>query len=185
MSLATETEQRAAAAIAEQLKSLDKTHVGAAMSKLISASIGDAVVVMSKSPAYKFHTLADIEWLVMPAVLTGQIYLAELQHQDTGARAPVAVVTWASVSDDIDQRLRANPTNRIRLLPQEWRSGEHIWIVDVAGEPRAIAESMAHLASSEFIDHRVQVVTKDQSGQATIETLDALLARVKTAQVTP
>jgi hypothetical protein len=63
MSVATETEQQAAAGNAEQLKSLDKAHIGAAMSKLISAAIGDIVVVMSKSPAYKFHTLADIEWL--------------------------------------------------------------------------------------------------------------------------
>ncbi len=176
MSLATETEQQAAAAIAEHLKSLDKTHVGAALSKLISASIGDAVVVMSKSPAYKFHTLADIEWLVMPAVLTGQIYVAELQHQDTGARAPVAVVTWASVSDDIDQRLRANPTNRIRLLPQDWRSGEHIWIVDVAGEPRQIAATMAELFGTTWKNQAVHIVTPDAENKLRVELLSELLA---------
>jgi hemolysin-activating ACP:hemolysin acyltransferase len=138
--------------------------------KLISASIGDNCVVMSKSPAYKFHTLADIEWLVMPAVLTGQIYVAELQHQDTGARAPVAVVTWASVSDDIDQRLRTNPTNRIRLLPQEWRSGEHIWIVDVAGEPRAIADALAHLAETVWMARSVQLMST-QHGVTTAQSL--------------
>ncbi len=35
---------------AELLKGLDRTHVGAAMSKLISASIGDMVVVLSRAP---------------------------------------------------------------------------------------------------------------------------------------
>ena len=51
---------------------LDRTQVGAAISKLISASIGDLVVVMSKSPAHKHYSLADIEWMVLPPVLAGQ-----------------------------------------------------------------------------------------------------------------
>jgi hemolysin-activating ACP:hemolysin acyltransferase len=40
--------------------------VGAAASKLFAASVGDMVVVLSRSPSHKHYSLADIEWMVLP-----------------------------------------------------------------------------------------------------------------------
>jgi hypothetical protein len=45
------------------LKSLDKSHVGAAASRLFAASIGDMIVLQSRSSAHKHYSLADIEWM--------------------------------------------------------------------------------------------------------------------------
>ena len=118
---------------------ITRQHVGAAVSKLISASVGDLVVVMSKSPTYKFNTLADIEWLVLPAVLSGQYYVAELAHTEHGIRAPVAAVTWAAVSGEVSARLQANAGQRPRLKPEEWKSGENNWIIDTVGDPQYLA----------------------------------------------
>ena len=50
--------------------SIRPEHVGAAVSKLVSASIGDIAVVFSRSPRHKHYSLADIEWLIVPAVVT-------------------------------------------------------------------------------------------------------------------
>ena len=141
---------RAAAAIAQQLPVLDKRHVGAAMSKLISASIGDICVVMSKAPAYKFHTLADIEWLVLPAVLAGQFYIASFASEERGHQAPGGVVTWAKVSADVDQRLSNEGSSKRRLKPEEWTSGEHTWLIDVIGPPAVIDHALRQLASSDL-----------------------------------
>jgi hemolysin-activating ACP:hemolysin acyltransferase len=174
MSVATETEQQAAAGNAEQLKSLDKAHIGAAMSKLISAAIGDIVVVMSKSPAYKFHTLADIEWLVMPAVLTGQYFVAELQHPETGVRGPVAVVTWASVSDEVSARL-ADLTLPSRLIPDDWASGPNLWLMHVVGEPQVLARTLAMLNETQFKGANVKFTARDVSGAAQVNTLSERL----------
>jgi hypothetical protein len=38
---------------AEFLKSLDKKQLGAGLSKLVSASVGDIAMVFSRSPAHK------------------------------------------------------------------------------------------------------------------------------------
>ena len=75
------------------LESLDPAQVGAALSKLLAASIGDMVVVLSRSPAHKHYSLADIEWMVLPPVFTGQLYLVEDAHKERGFRAPIAAVT--------------------------------------------------------------------------------------------
>ena len=160
---------------AEPAKGLDRSQLAAAVSKLVSASVGDIVVVLSRSPSHKFMSLADIEWLVLPAVVTGQFYVAELAHKETGARAPVAVVTWASVSDEVDRRLRENTGQRIRLIPQEWKSGEHLWLVDVAGEPQAIAVALRLLTDGPFKGRTVNVPTRDAAATARFETLENLM----------
>jgi hemolysin-activating ACP:hemolysin acyltransferase len=151
--------------------------IGGAISKLVSASIGDVAVVFSRSPAHKHYTFADLEWMVLPAVLTGQVYIAELQHTEIGARAPVAAVLWASVSDETDARLSRDVGKRIRLRPDEWQSGPHLWIVDVAGDPRAIAGALAELARSQFKGKRVKLVMPGTDGRPQIDDLHTLLTR--------
>ena len=97
------------------LESLDPAQVGAALSKLVAASIGDMIVVLSRSPAHKHYSLADIEWMVLPPVFTGQFYLVEAAHKERGFRAPIAAVTWAFVSEEIDRRLAGQEVVRMRV----------------------------------------------------------------------
>jgi len=169
------------AAASNPLAGFDKAQVTAAVSKLLSASIGDIAVVMSRSPQHKHYTLADIEWMILPAVLTGQYYVAEAASKESGARAPVACITWASVSDETDRRLRAASGQRIRLRPDEWKSGEHVWLVDAVGNPRAMAGALKGLAEGPFKGKTVNVATRDTGGAAGVETLHELLARAPAA----
>ena len=166
---------------AELLKRLDPAQVGAAVSKLLSAAIGDIAVVFSRSPQHKHYAFADLEWMILPAVVTGQYYAAEVQHTKHGARAPVAAVLWASVSADTDQRLSANPAARIHLRPEEWKSGDCLWIVDVAGASAAIGGALTELARGPFKDKTVKVAQRNADGTARIDTLDALIAAAKPA----
>ena len=150
--------------------------IGAVVSKLVSASIGDIAVVFSRSPGHKHYTYADLEWMILPAVLSGQYYVAEFQHTETGARTPVAAVLWASVSDETDRRLAATPGQKIRLRPDEWASGQHLWIVDLAGEPQVIAHALQMLATTRFKDAPVKLAMHDGAGGARVETLQNMLA---------
>ena len=170
---------------AELLKGLDRTHVGAATSKLISASIGDMVVVLSRAPAYKFHTLADIEWLVLPAVLSGQFYVAEMAHAEHGLRAPVGCVTWASVSDAVAARLAGGSGPATRLKPEDWTSGPHLWLIDAVGEPRVVAETLRMLVETRFRQQPVRMVVRDAGGGVRVETVQALIAAATTAPTSP
>jgi len=75
----------------EFLKSLDPADLGNAASKLFAASIGDMVMVLSRSPAHKHYSLADIEWMVLPPAAAGQFYVVEVMDKKSGFRAPIAL----------------------------------------------------------------------------------------------
>ena len=153
---------------------LDKTQVGAAISKLISASIGDLVVVMSKSPIHKHYSLADIEWMVLPPVLAGQFYVAEATNAETGFRAPIAAVTWARVSIEVDTRLRATAGRPVRLRPDEWTSGDTFWLIDLIGDPRGLNVALCCLLDGPLKNRPAYVVVRDAAGAAKVETVQSL-----------
>jgi hemolysin-activating ACP:hemolysin acyltransferase len=118
-----------------------------------------------RSPHYKHHTLADLEWLVLPPLLTGQFSVAEAGPKEGGARFPVAVVLWASVSVDVDKRLTENPAAPIRLRPDEWRSGDILWLVDAVGDGRVVAPLLKRLGETVWggKDVRVRVAAQGRS----------------------
>jgi hemolysin-activating ACP:hemolysin acyltransferase len=110
--------------------------------------------------------------MFLPAVLTGQVYVAEMMHKENGARAPVAAVLWASVSEETDKRLSSNPWQRPRLRPDEWKVGDQLWIIDLAGYLSALASSLKHLAATQFKDSIVKMLMRDpKTGNARVVTL--------------
>jgi hypothetical protein len=68
----------------------------------IWASIGEIADVYSRSPALSHYSLADTEWLILPAILNGQFYAVKATSDLTGVHAPIAAVTWAFVSPEVD-----------------------------------------------------------------------------------
>jgi hypothetical protein len=105
------------------LGSLDETHRNAAASKFFAAS-----PIFSRSPAHKHYSLADIEWTVVPPVAAGQFYVVEITDKERGFRAPVAAVTWALVSQEVDARLRTGPFKE-RSLNLIAREGKGVMVV--------------------------------------------------------
>jgi cytolysin-activating lysine-acyltransferase len=158
------------------LKSLDKSHLASAASKLFAASIGDMAVVLSRSPAHKHYSLADIEWMVLPPVAAGQFYVVEATHKEHGFRAPVAVVTWAFVSEEVDLVLQQQVGPLRRLRPDQWKCGEIGWLVDAAGSAEGVRAALHWLASGPFKDQPLKIVARGASGATRIATLDAWLA---------
>jgi hemolysin-activating ACP:hemolysin acyltransferase len=156
------------------LPSLDKTHLGAAASKLFAASVGEIVAVFSRSSAHKHYSLADIEWMILPAVAAGQFYVAEAAHKERGFRAPIAVATWALVSEEVDRRLQGELSRRIRLRPDEWKSGEIGWIVDLVGATAGARQALRWLKAGPFKERSAKLVVRDATGEARVETLERL-----------
>jgi hemolysin-activating ACP:hemolysin acyltransferase len=157
------------------LASLDKAHLGAAASKLFAASIGEIVTVFSRSPAHKHYSLADIEWMVLPAVAAGQFYVVEAADKERGFRAPIAVATWAFVSEEVDRRLRGDLSRPIRLRPDEWKSGEIGWIVDLVGAPAGVGQALAWLKAGPFKQQSAKLVLRDAKGHAWLNALAELM----------
>lgn len=144
----------------------------AAASKLVSASFGEIVSVLMRSEHYRSYTLQDLEWLVVPAVLSNQFLLAEARAKGNGFTAPVGVVLWANVSPEVDQRLTANVAQPIRLKPEDWRSGNIPWLVDAVGPPKLIGGMLQQLHAKVFKGKPVKVRTQGQDGNPAIRTME-------------
>ena len=159
------------------LKSLDKSHLASATSKLFAASIGEIVTVFSRSTEHKHYSLADIEWMVLPPVTRGQFYVVELIHK-TGLRAPIAALTWAFVSEEVDWRLAQQGHGaRVRLRPDEWKSGEIAWLIDIVGVAEGLKEGLRWLNDGPFKQKDLKLMVQG-SDKPRVEKLDRFLSSV-------
>ena len=143
----------------------------AALSKALAASLGEIVAIMMRVPRYRETTLAHIERMVLPAIMTGQFGIAEAQSRSTGASGPVAFVLWASVSDAVDQRLSAAGDAPLTLDPKEWRSGDTIWLVEAIGERRIINTLLKRTQTQTWAGQKVKIRTKDKDGRMQVALL--------------
>lgn len=144
----------------------------AAASKLVSASFGEIVSVLMRSEHYKQYSLHDLEWLVVPAVLSNQFLLAEARAKGNGFTAPVGVVLWASVSAEVDQRLTANIAQPMRLKPEDWRSGDILWLVDAVGPAKLIGSMLQQLHTKVFKGRQVKLRAQGQDGKPQVRTME-------------
>ena len=102
-----------------------------------------------------------------------QFYVVQAANQETCFRAPIAFVTWALVSEAVDRRVEADLGQRIRLKPEEWKSGEIAWIVDLVGAPAGMRQALQWLKAGPPRKRPVKVVMRDAKGAARVETIDA------------
>lgn len=100
--------------------------------------LGPALWLFARDPMRRFTFIADLDWRLLPPLVLDQCKLYSREG------IPWAFVTWARVSDAIDQRLRsAAPV----VAPHEWRSGDKLWLIDVVapfGDAAGIARQALH-----------------------------------------
>jgi len=136
-----------------------------------SVAFAQIISVLMRSPHYKHYTLSDLEWLVLPPLMTGQFSVVEASAEQNGPRFPAAVVLWASVSPEVDKRLSENLTAPMRLRPDEWRSGEILWLVDAVGDSRVVPEVLKRLQQSVFKERQLKLRGRGQDGKPIVQTL--------------
>lgn len=140
-----------------------------------SLAFAQIISVLMRSPIYKHYTLADLEWLVLPPLLTGQFSVAEAGTEEGGPKYPVAAALWASVSVDVDRRLTENLAVPIRLRPDEWRSGDILWLVDAVGDGRVVQQFVIQLAETALRGRNVKCRRLGPNGMMEVQCLNALL----------
>ena len=121
-----------------------------AETQVIAANFGKIVSVLMRSKAHKFLSLADLEWLVLPALSHNQFCIAEAKNESNHTVMPVGLVLWASVSNDVDRKLSENLDTPIKLRPDEWNCGDNIWLVEVVGEAQIINPMLKQLCGTTF-----------------------------------
>lgn len=150
----------------------DEARKRAIASKQIAAAFGEIVALAMRTQATRHHTLGDLEWLIAPAVLTGQFALAEAQAKTTGLVTPVGAVLWAMVSEDTDRRLTAELEAPMRLRPDEWRAGTTPWIVLTLGDQRVVGGLLKQLTETVFKGRPPKLRARGADGRVTVGRLE-------------
>ena len=135
-----------------------------------SLAFTQIIGVLMRSEHYKHYTLGDLEWLVVPPMLAGQYRIGEAKPK-TGGSIPVAVVLWARVSADVDKRLAEIGRAPVRLRPDEWTSGDILWLVHAAGEPRFVRQVLKQLNETAFKGREVKLRGFGKDGKAAVHLL--------------
>ena len=132
---------------------------------MVSATFARIVSIMMRSPQYKHLALTDLEWLVVPPLLLGQFAILDGKIDGAPLPVPVAVALWANVSAEVDQRLSTDLAAPMRLRPDEWRSGQILWLVDAVGDPNAIPHLMKQLQAGVFKERQLKMRAPDAYAQ--------------------
>jgi len=127
-----------------------------------------------RSSQHKHLALTDLEWLLVPPLTAGQFAVANMQSKEGGPSVPAAVVLWASVSPEVDQRLSANLSAPIRLQPDEWKSGDILWLIEAVGDGRLLSNFLMNLQEKAFRDREVRVRVR-RDGEQVVSTLREML----------
>lgn len=136
-----------------------------------SATFGEIVMLLMRTPEYGGMPLRDLEALVMPPLVNGQISVATAQRSGSGTTTPVGAVLWAAVSAEVAERLASQAGKSIPLAPEDWNSGDIVWVVATVGEGRVLSEMLKHLSKRDWNGKEVKIVVRPKGGDATVATM--------------
>ncbi|MEQ1712643.1 MAG: toxin-activating lysine-acyltransferase [Hyphomicrobium sp.] len=140
-------------------------------------ALGQVASVAMNSKQHQAMRLAEFRVRAVPAVLNGQFALASRRDEKSGLQRPVTALLWASVSDEVDRRLSCGDGGEIKLERSEWRSGPHVWLVDVFGDQGTLPGLLRQLSETQWQGRPVKMFVRDADGRAHIRILGAPLGR--------
>jgi hemolysin-activating ACP:hemolysin acyltransferase len=136
-----------------------------------SLAFAQIVTVLMRSPLYRHYTLGDLEWLVIPPLVAGQCTVANTSLKQNGVTVPVAIALWASVSAEVDKKLSENLHLPMRLRPDEWRSGDVLWLIEAVGDPRAVPQLLKQLVETTFKGREVKMRAPGENGKVIVQRI--------------
>ncbi|CCH48516.1 toxin-activating lysine-acyltransferase [Pseudodesulfovibrio piezophilus] len=124
--------------------------------------IPEVLWLLTQSPQHKFMFLTELEWYFLPPLRHRQF---RVFHKD---KAPIAFVSWAYVSDEVEERLKSGAT---RLKPEDWRSGDNLWLIDLCAPFGGGEVIVREIREKVFKGQKVKTLqpAPDGSGMAVVE----------------
>lgn len=134
-----------------------------------ASAFAQAISILMRAPQTRDLKLADLEWLILPALKNQQIAIAEAKLKDTPGNVPVAVLLWAMVSPDVERRMIADKSAIPRMEPGDWKSGDIPWIVAALGPADILKNVVAQLVSGPLGGRRVRGRVADATGTIRVQ----------------
>lgn len=125
--------------------------------------LGPIAWLYQQSPFHKHFFLSDLEWLVMPPLMSDQFKLFLKEE------APVAYASWAYVSEDVEKRILAG---QYRLAPHEWRSGDRLLVIDLLSPFGGNEALLKDLSTHVFPEQPLRLIRRDQSGSFHLDVFE-------------
>ena len=124
--------------------------------KKTSEVLGEIMWLISQSPLHKRFIIKHLEWFVMTPILLQQFRLYYDQQK------PIGVVLWAHANDETAKLLADGVT---KLRPQDWKSGDQAWIVEVIAPFGGAEEIVGDLKQHVFAETELRVTTTTAQGK--------------------
>jgi len=80
----------------------------------------------------------------------------------TNKDKPIGVVFWATVSQEVEERLATGTT---RMRPQDWKSGDRLWAVEVIAPFGGAEEMVKDLKAKVFAGREMKVLAVGAKGR--------------------
>jgi cytolysin-activating lysine-acyltransferase len=142
-----------------------------------SAALGEIVTILMRAPKHKHLSLSALRSQILPAVRNNQYFIGRVRKPGSESSAvPAGLAMWASVSDEVDQRFRANAKAPLKLTPAEWNSGSNLWLIDLIA-PSVLAGSILKDVDEKVAKGRQMAARVSAAGGGTeVTTVTELLA---------
>jgi hemolysin-activating ACP:hemolysin acyltransferase len=119
--------------------------------------------------------IGQLEEIIMPALISGQIILAEAKpdknvNAPPNSVIPLAFALWANVSKEIDNRLSENLDEPWRLSTADWRSGDIPWLIMVAGDQKAINQILKNFSTQSLSGKSLKMRVRGPDGKNILTT---------------
>ncbi len=149
-------------------------HAGAAQElrrsrgKFMTA-FGQIVLSMAATARYRHHTLADLNHLLLEPLLRDRIAIATVAadpsdgdgpETDWAARGLVGVAIWATVSEEVDAKIREQikaGVFPVQMRRDDWTSGQKTWLLDVIAPTRKLRTALTSNLHQVFQGREVTV----------------------------
>jgi hemolysin-activating ACP:hemolysin acyltransferase len=110
----------------------------------LQAGVGEVALAMMALTRYRDQSLADLRHLVVDPISRDRIAIAKA-HRDGRPDETAGIAIWASVSEAVDAKIRAQINTRVfpvRLKAEDWTSGDIPWLLDVIAPSQQAATAV-------------------------------------------
>jgi hemolysin-activating ACP:hemolysin acyltransferase len=135
-------------------------------------ALGQIVGLLTRSAHHQTMTIADIKRGLIAPIMLGQYILAGRSNEGGAGSPPVAALIWARVSEAVDQRLTAAQSARIELAPDEWNTGDIVWLTEATGDLRLVPQMVVRLRATDPTIRAIRVASPAGDGKIAVRTLD-------------